>query len=417
MTDETCLAEGLVVPTDFEITGLNLNELVVGPTGSGKSFSNAYSRLLHTTESSVVVPIAKRELKDKFTKLFLERGYRVLDLNFAKPEESNVGYDPLNFINSEQDVIQLAQNLIGDPPKNTDPYWNNSSTSALAAEIALVMLNAKESGRRASLADVMLLQKSFRFIEDGRSTITNLDALFERAERRYPNNQASELWRTVRGLPRNTMSCVFSTFNTALDKVFSENIIEMSKKENQVSIRDLGDQKTILFITTSPMNKTFQNFVNIMYADLFRELFERSQECENARLTVPVHIICDDFACGSRIKDFEDYISIFRAAGISVTLLLQSESQLSSMYGEQAATTIINNCDTYVYMGGMDQKTCESVARRMNKPRHWVCALPRENVVVFRRSQKPYIAKRYQTLEDPIYQQMMKDADLKTKDK
>ena len=62
MPDMTCLAEGIVVPSAFELTGITGNELVVGPTGSGKSFSNAYSRLLHTNESSVVVPIAKKAM-------------------------------------------------------------------------------------------------------------------------------------------------------------------------------------------------------------------------------------------------------------------------------------------------------------------------------------------------------------------
>ena len=82
---------------------------------------------------------------------------------------------------------------------------------------------------------------------------------------------------------------------------------------------------------------------------MFRTLFEAAEENADNCLKVPVHIICDDFACGSTINDFEEYISIFRAAGISVTLLLQSESQLSGMYGPIAATTIVNNCDTYVY--------------------------------------------------------------------
>lgn len=68
MADLTCLAEGLVAPADFEQTGLNLNEIVVGPTGCGKSFSNAYSRLVLTTESSVVVPIAKKAIKENHLK-------------------------------------------------------------------------------------------------------------------------------------------------------------------------------------------------------------------------------------------------------------------------------------------------------------------------------------------------------------
>ena len=181
----------------------------------------------------------------------------------------------------------------------------------------------------------------------------------------------------------------------------------MTRKKKRVSFQELGRKRIVLFITTSPMNKTFQNLVNLMYADMFRVLFEEAEMNVDAKLRVPVHMVCDDFACGSRINDFEEYISIFRAAGISVTLLLQSESQLEDMYGENAATTIINNCDTYVYMGGMDISTCEHVAKRTNKPLHWVLSMPLAQVIVFRKGSKPYISRRYQILEDPLYQEVM----------
>jgi hypothetical protein len=92
-------------------------------------------------------------------------------------------------------------------------------------------------------------------------------------------------------------------------------------------------------------------------------------------------------------------------------MLLQSESQLISMYGEDAATTIINNCDTYVYMGGMDITTCEHISQRTNQPLHKVMAMPLEQVVVFRRGSEPYVSKRYQILNDPLYQAVTKAAE------
>lgn len=159
------------------------------------------------------------------------------------------------------------------------------------------------------------------------------------------------------------------------------------------------------------MNATLQNLMNVLYADMFRKLFETAERRSDFKLKVPVHIICDNFACGSKIADFADYISIFRAAGISVTVLLQSESQLESMYGQTEATTIINNCDTYVYMGGMDIITCQHIALRLNMPLSRVMSMPLEQVCVFRRGAEPVVASRYQILEDPIYRQMMENTD------
>jgi hypothetical protein len=75
------------------------------------------------------------------------------------------------------------------------------------------------------------------------------------------------------------------------------------------------------------------------------------------------------------------------------------------MYGDLKAITIINNCDTYVYMGGMDITTCKHIAEKANKPVHRILSMPLEHVIVFRRGCEPVISRRYQTLEDPLYKE------------
>lgn len=412
MEDKMCLAEGLVIPASFEKLGHNLNVAVIGGTGSGKTVSYTESKLTHTYTSSVVVPLAKIKIKKKFIKLFEDRGYKVVDMDFTNPEKCIVGYDPLDYVHSDSDVIQLARNLIGGNASasrtgEADPYWNESAISVLAAVIMLAIAEAEDMGLRATFGDVIRLYRKLK-VDFSKSVVeTTLDARFAKLKRIHPENQGPELWKTIQGLAPRTASCLLSIANSAIDKIFSEDVIKITEKKGKVSFRELGCKKVALFITTSPVNKTLQNLVNLFYADLFKELFEAAEKSDEGRLAVPVNVICDDFACGSKINDFEEYISIFRAAGISVTLLLQSESQLSGMYGKTAATTIINNCDTYLYMGGMDIETCQNVALRMNRPLHKVLSMPLGQVVVFRRGEEPYIAKRYQTLNDSVYREIM----------
>ena len=146
--------------------------------------------------------------------------------------------------------------------------------------------------------------------------------------------------------------------------------------------------------------------INMFYGQLFKSLFEYAEELPTGVLPVPVRVVCDDFATGGRIADFPEYISIFREKGISVNLLIQSESQLAAMYGEDAATTIINNCDTYIYMGGMDLLTCRSISQRINKPLEDVLYMPIGKEYIMRRGQKPIAADRCDVMSRQDYREI-----------
>ena len=405
--DLTSLGDGAVFPADFEKTGLNLNELVVGTTGCGKTYSVVIPRMLHTFKSSLVVPLSKRQLIDKFSKMFRDRGYEVKEINFAKPELSDVGYDPMNYINSEEDIKSLAQSIVNpsEDIHSQDRYWDDCSVSMISSLIALIWLLAKEGvKKRACFADVIELFQKIEITDTRKSIVEyNINELFNEVEQKCPGNYACKLWRTVARLPEKTASTVLSTTGSILDKFCSQNVLNMFRNDNQISFEDLGERKMVLFVVTSPVDNGTHGIVNLMYSDMFRILFDTAERKADYKLSIPIHIICDDFAVGGRIRKFEDYISIFRAAGISVTVLLQSESQLISMYGPNASETIINNFDTRIFLGGMDVRTCKTIAEMTNMPVHKVLALPLGKEILFRRGSSPVILKRYQTLKDPLY--------------
>ena len=194
--------------------------------------------------------------------------------------------------------------------------------------------------------------------------------------------------------------------NTTIDTIFSPELRKMIATEKKVDFEKMATQKTVLFVSTSAVNPALHCFINIFYAQAFKTLFEYAESLPDGKLPIPVHVLCDDFATGSRILNFPEYISIFREKQISVTLLVQSESQLESMYGSENATTIINNCDTYLYMGGMDLKTGRSISERLNTPLEDVLYMPIGQVCVFRRGQRPIITSRYDIMKDEQYRQV-----------
>ncbi len=178
---------------------------------------------------------------------------------------------------------------------------------------------------------------------------TTLDAQFEMLAQKDPHCFAVSCWNSFRVLPIRTASCVYGTLNTTLDTIFTPELRTMIAHKEKVDFEDVASTKTVLFISTSAVNPALNSFVNMFYSQMFKQLFEFGESQPNGKLPIPVCVLADDFAVGSRILNFPEYISVFREKNLSIVILLQSESQLEKMYGYEDAITIIDNCDTYVY--------------------------------------------------------------------
>ena len=407
--ERVILGENCCYSSDCNETGLNNNIIVCGGSGSGKTMSISEPRLLETKTSSLISTVTKRRIVTKYMPLFKERGYNVLDLNFVNPIESTCSYDPLKYVASYSDITFLAKSIVkADPQKDrssADPYWDEAAISLLSAEIAYILM----TNDKATFADVLELHDSLT-IDVGGSTIrTSLDDQFDYMASEYPTCFAVSCWKSFKSLPIKTAGCVFGTLNTTIDTIFSPELREMMVTKPQVDFELMATEKTILFVTTSAVNPALHCFVNMFYAQAFKQLFEYAESSQNGVLPVPVHVLCDDFATGGRVLNFAEYISIFREKRISVTLLLQSESQLEQMYGTGNATTIINNCDSYIYLGGMDIKTAQNISLRLNVPIDEVLYMPIGQEILFRRGQRPIITRRYDIQKDELYKRITND--------
>ena len=404
--DNIILAENCVYSMDSHKTQLNNNVMVVGSSGSGKTTSVTEPMLLTTANTSLIVTLSKRRLINLYRPLMTKRGYDVEILDFARPETSPFSFDPLAYVKSYKDVVFLAEAIIKSNPRkeNTtaDPYWDDCSISLLAAEIGLTMFEKK----KPTFADVLHLHDSLEIRDDDGVTKTSLDGKFAEVISKNPGSFVASCWRSFVNTPIRTMRCVFSTMNTVLDTLFTPELRKMLDNANRVNFTELSSKKTVLFVLTSPVSKALYCFVNLFYATVFKELFEIAEKRRDTVLPLPVHILCDDFAVGCKIPNFTDYIAIIREKRISTTILLQSESQLEAMYGFEEATTIRNNCDSFVYLGGMDLQSAKDVSERLNVPLEDVLYMPIGQAVVFRRGEKPIITQRYNTPENEIYRKL-----------
>lgn len=412
--DSMILANSVCDTYNFEETNRNGNLLVYGATGSGKTASITLPQLLNANNDSYIVSLSKREILEEMAWSMRARGYQVCVIDLVKPENSNIGFDPLLYVNNDEDVSALARNIIGTP-QNTfearDPYWDNTARSLISAEIALLMERwavDTEHHEPPGMLDVLDLHNKLVFREGrrGSETWSTLDEAFEELEKVYPESYACKEWRSVRGLALKTVSCVYSTVSTAYSNIFSPNARKILEMDMVNDFKKMGEVKTAMFILTSPSNKATHAFANLIFSKAFEELIDASEEYAGYRLPKQVHAICDDFACSAKIPEFAQYISFMRSCGISATILLQSLAQLESMYGKSEARTIVDNCDQTVFLGSSDIDTCATVARKANVPLNKILDMKIGDAVVFRRGKAPVFTTRYKTYEDETYKDM-----------
>lgn len=409
-TDKMILGDGqkAVYSTDCSKTGLNNNVIVCAGSGCGKTMSIMEPRLLETFHSSLIVTCTKRRIVDKYKNMFLKRGYRVLDLNFVNPEKSNVAYDPLD-VSSYSDVKFLAESIVKANPRKehttADPYWDDASISLLSALISYVLMTKD----KPTFADVLKLIDTLTITECDGQIRTSLDSKFAKIADKNPHCFAVTCFSSFKVLPLRTASCVYGTMSSAIDTVFSPELRKMISHKDKIVFEDLANRKTILFVSTSAVNPAMNCFVNMFYSQMFKKLFEYAESFPTGKLPIPVSILADDFASGSRILNFPEFVSVFREKQISVTLLLQSESQLERMYGYEDSVTIIDNCDTYVYMGGMNLRTCRNISERLNMPIEDILYMPLGKEIIFRRGQLPVFTERYNILDNSMYQQITQE--------
>lgn len=404
-TDRLILGDGenCIFSSDSQETGLNNNILVIGTSGCGKTVSIMEPRILETFNKSLIATVTKRRIVKKYSELMKRRGYKVWDLNFVHPSEGNCGYDPLMHIGSYNDITFLARSIVlANPQKaqsNADPYWDEGATSLLSAEITYILMTKDNP----TFADVLDFHNGLNFQESGGIIATNYDDKFDYLAQKDPSCFAVSCWKSFKQLPVKTASCIFSALNTTIDSIFTPELKELFHTKKKVDFEKLASKKTVLFITTSPVNSSLNSFISSFYGTVFKDLFEYAEEQPDGKLPVPVDVLADDFATGCPVNMFEQYVSIFREKLLSVTALIQSESQLISLYGSDKATTIINNCDTIVFLGSMDLESCRNISLRANRPLEDILYMPIGSEIIFRRGMKPIFTKRYNIFQNEMY--------------
>lgn len=395
------LPDGTIASMDSIKTRTNNNVMIIGATGSQKTRGYVEPNLLAMV-GSYIVSDTKGNLYNKWGDCFRRDGYRVVHLNFIHPELSD-HYNPLAYICTSNDVQKLAHLLVygGDENgqskgKSYDPFWDKANELLMSAIIGY-LIEKMELGQNASLSDAsgIIAKIDASKWEDGEKC--KIDNLFIDFSEEYHSKTGKNSWAyqqylKFRATPPKTMGCIMMTAHTTLSCLDTEEIRNMLAWDD-VDIISIGKRRTVVFTEVSDTDRSKDVLANLFYSQAMNCLCSYAdEECKDSRLPVPVRFILDDFGTNCRIEGFQNMISNIRSRGISASIILQSCFQLSTGYGD-SAHTIINNCDTLLYLGGNDPDTAQFISQRVNKPVARILSMPIGTNWIMRRGEGSRFSK------------------------
>ncbi len=390
------MPDGTGYSKDSKVTGLNNNVAVVGPSGCGKSTVMGVLNALNCG-GSCIISDPKGGLYRSIGNTLRQKGYKVMKFDLTHPEDS-MHYDPLSYIKNTGDIQKLSHAVVYGSHTNKsgryDPYWDETSDTLLCALIGYMF---ERHDPDISISKLMQMLGQMTAYED--IDVRKTKPVFKDFEMHHRDCilMGKESWAYTKfhqfiGLSEKTLACVISTLVSQLNN-FDNEELQLLFKNGHFDFTRLGREKIALFVIISDTDRSRDIIANLFYSQAMNELCDYADNrCVGGRLPVSTTFILDDFATNCHIDNFENIISNIRARNISTILMLQSLGQLEIGYGE-SSKTIINNCDTTIFMGANSTEDAAYFARKANKPVQTMLEMDLYTSWVFRRTEKPRYVK------------------------
>lgn len=343
----------------------NLNTLVCGGSGAGKTRFYCKPNLMQANTSFVILDPKGEILRD--TGHLLEaKGYEIRVLDLISMEKSHC-YNPFVYLQSDNDVQRLVTNLFkSTTPKGAqsqDPFWDTAGQMLLLALIFYLKYEAPPEEQNFPMVMEMLRAGAIENEED--TAPTPLDNLFSDLEMNNPEHTAVKYYHNYHSGAAKTIQSIQVTLAARLEKFNLESVAALTSTD-ELDLPSLGEKKVALFALIPDNDSSFNFLVSILYTQLFQQLFYSADHVHGGSLPVPVHFLMDEFANVSLPDDFDKILSVMRSRGVSVSIILQNLAQLKALF-EKQWESIVGNCDEFLYLGGNEQSTHKYVSELLGK--------------------------------------------------
>lgn len=333
----------------------NMNTVVIGGSGAGKTLFFAKPNLCQANTSFVVLD-PKGELLRDTGHLLEKKGYEIQVLDLLNMEKSFC-YNPFVYLRDDNDVQRLVTNLFKSTTpkdsKSNDPFWDTAASMLLMAFILYLKYEAPPEEQNFPM--VMELLRAAEVREEDEGYQSPVDELFDRLEMQHPGHIAVKYYRDYRSGSAKTLKSIQITLAARLEKFNLRSLAALTATD-ELDLPSLGEKKVALFALIPDNDTSFNFLVSILYTQIFQQLFHLADHKYGGGLPVPVHFLMDEFANVSLPDDFDKLLATMRSRNISVSIILQNIAQLKALF-EKQWESILGNCDELLYLGGNEAST------------------------------------------------------------
>lgn len=454
----------------------NNNIVVIGGPGTGKTRYVVTPNMLQMNANFFLTDPKGTTIFD-LGWVFEEEGYDILTFDTIHPELSN-HFNPLDprYVHDEQTILKfvncLIKNTTGDKQHSGDPFWENAEKLLYMALVGYLVYHIQESDR--NIGSMMRLLALADAKEEDESYMSALDFLFnelETGKRLVKDPPPPDCFRGRRAAEGPTESGTkwvdvgkpvdpasdfalgcYKQFKVAAGKTLKSIIISCNVRMkpfdipqirelmayDELHLDEMGapDRKIVVFASMSDTDSTFNFLFALLMQEAMDTLCQVALDRYHGSLPRPVHFMFDEFANIGTISDFERIITVTRSRNIAITMILQSLSQLKENYGDNNSATILNACDTLVFLGGKDDDTNERISKMIGKETvstlthgetrgqgrsgssnynlverdlmqaSEVARMPRDEMLVLINGGQPFKDKKYDQAAHPRYKQL-----------
>ena len=298
--------------------------------------------------------------------LLVRAGYKVKVLNTINFKKS-MHYNPFAYLRSEKDILKLTNTIIantkGDGEKSSEDFWVKAERLLYCALIGYIWYEAPEEEKNFITLLEMINASEAR--EDDEAYQSPVDLMFSRLEEKEPDHFAVKQYKKYKLAAGKTAKSILISCGARLAPFDIKELRDLMEYDD-LELDTLGDRKTALFLIMSDTDTTFNFVIAMLQSQLFNLLCDKADDEYGGRLPVHVRCILDEFANIGQIPNFDKLIATIRSREISASIILQSQSQLKTIY-KDAADTIVGNCDTTLFLGGKEKSTLKELSEILGK--------------------------------------------------